>query len=56
MTNVGRPFKPKIFRRVRYYKKKGKRHCNSSEQLSTTAVNININDEHAMISHSLQQM
>ena len=52
MTTVGRPSKSKIFRRVRYNKKKGKRHNNPFQPLYTTAVDVNINDEYAMVSHS----
>ena len=56
MTTVGRPSKLKIFRRVRYNKKKGKGkgkgRSNTSERLYTTAVDVDVNNEHAVVSHS----
>ena len=52
MTTVSRPSKPKIFRRVRYVKGKAKEPSNTSERLYTTTVDVDVNLEHAMVSHS----
>ena len=54
MTTVGRPTKSNIFRRIRYAKNKGKRKAiYTYERLTTTAVDVDMDNAHEMVSHSL---